>query len=172
MDEIEVTFLPQYLPPAVTSAPAAYIEDIYIPEHFEHPRLRVRRDGDTYEFTKKVPVDENDASHQREFTVPLSQDEYSALKGVSSARIAKYRYQYSEGAVKYELDVFEDSLAGLVLVDVEFSSREAYEQFRFPEWFLADVTQESFIAGGKLCHVQYGDIADTLDVFGYRPLTT
>jgi CYTH domain-containing protein len=170
MDEIEVTFLPRYVPSAVASAPATYIEDMYVPQYAEHPRLRVRRSGEMYELTKKVPVDDNDASHQREFTVPLSQDEYSALSAVSSARIAKWRYQYGEGAMKYEVDVFEGGLAGLVLVDVEFSSREAYEQFSFPKWFLANVTQESFIAGGKLCSVQYEDIAGTLNAFGYTPL--
>ena len=39
-----------------------------------------------------------------------------------------------------ELDVFEGSLAPLLLVEVEFDSVEAAEAFTAPDWFGEDVT--------------------------------
>lgn len=39
-----------------------------------------------------------------------------------------------------EVDLFEDELAGLCLVEVEFASEEAAAAFRAPDWFGRDVT--------------------------------
>ena len=39
-----------------------------------------------------------------------------------------------------ELDIFEGSLAPLLLVEVEFDSVEAAETFTAPDWFGKDVT--------------------------------
>lgn len=47
---------------------------------------------------------------------------------------------------KAELDVFTGKLAGLVLIDFEFDSLDAKASFTPPDFILADVTQEDFIA--------------------------
>ena len=45
-----------------------------------------------------------------------------------------------DSSLTVELDVFEGSLAPLVLAEVEFSSREEAETFLPPDWFGEDVT--------------------------------
>ena len=37
-----------------------------------------------------------------------------------------------------------------------------------PDFCLAEVTQEEFIAGGMLCGKSFEDIKDKLEKFGYR----
>ena len=58
----------------------------------------------------------------------------------------------------------------MLLADVEFDSNESKARFIPPSWFLADVTQEKFIAGGVLCGKSYADIESQLAPFGYQKL--
>ena len=69
-----------------------------------------------------------------------------------------------------EVDIFEERLRGLVLVDVEFECRSAMEHFATPRFCLADVTQESFVAGGWLAGRRYEDLEKELEKFGYARL--
>ncbi len=86
-------------------------------------------------------------------------------------RVQKNRYIYEENNYKYEVDVFQGELKGLVIVDIEFTSNEEKSRFVMPEWTLADVTQEEFFAGGRICGKKYADIAEKLEKFGYTPLS-
>jgi len=167
MEEFEVTYLPKYLPAQVSSASSKEMLDIYIPVSSAHPTLRIRKCGENYEVTKKQPVTEGDASHQFETTVPLTADEFADLEKLEGKRVTKTRYFYKENDTNYEIDVFQDNLKGLILVDVEFQSKKEKSNFKAPEWFLADVTQEDFIAGGMLCGKHYDDIREKLKTFGY-----
>jgi len=67
--------------------------------------------------------------------------------------------------------VFEDGLGGLVVVDFEFESENEKESFEMPDFCLAEVTQETFIAGGVLAGKDYSDIKGELDRFDYISLT-
>lgn len=170
-DEFELTYLIKYLPEDFGEPhESKEILDIYIPASSEHALLRLRKRGEVCEMTKKVLAHGIDSSHQIEHTIPLSQDEFDALKTVEGKRVHKVRHYYKEGDLVYEIDVFQDGLAGLVLVDVEFTSNEAKSKFIAPEWFLTDVTQEKFVAGGVLCGKSYVDIRLQLEAFGYSPM--
>lgn len=70
-----------------------------------------------------------------------------------------------------EVDVFGEQLAGLVLIEFEFADEAAKDAFRPPACALADVTQEDFIAGGRLAGKTYLYIAPDLARFGYQKLT-
>jgi CYTH domain-containing protein len=70
-----------------------------------------------------------------------------------------------------EVDIFVGQLEGLVVIDFEFDSEEAKSAFVAPGICLADVTQEMFIAGGKLAGKRYKDIKAELDRFNYSALT-
>ena len=170
MDEFELTYLPKSLPEGVWSAPSKEMLDIYIPAAAEHPILRIRKSGSKHEMTKKQPVSEGDASHQIETTIPLTAEEFADLERLPGRRIYKARYAYTENGVEYEIDVFQQSLRGLVLVDVEFASAEEKAAFKAPDWILADITQEKFIAGGMLCGKSYADIEEKLKTFGYNKI--
>ncbi|MDD3007000.1 MAG: hypothetical protein PHX30_05500 [Candidatus Pacebacteria bacterium] len=170
MLELEKTYLAKYLPEDLAHCDAKEIMDLYIPREERHPNMRIRRKGDKYDITKKVLVDVADASAQEEQTMKLEADEYAVLSRVEGKTLHKVRYEYSFGDVVADVDIFQDDLLGLVVVDVEFDTPEEKESFTMPEFCLADVTQEDFIAGGMLCGKRYEDIEKDLEGFGYKKL--
>lgn len=170
MEELELTYLAKYLPDNLTSCPSKEMLDIYIPGTANHPILRIRRQGDRLEITKKSPIDNSDHSRQLEQTIPLTQQEYDELSALKGKRVAKTRYYCELDDVTYEIDVFKEDLSGLVIVDVEFDSGKDKAAFKMPDFCLADVTQEDFVAGGMLCGKKYHDIQNRLNQFGYNKL--
>ena len=70
-----------------------------------------------------------------------------------------------------EVDVFTEDLAGLVLIDFEFSTEAEKDDFTPPSIALADVTQEDFIAGGLLAGKTYDTITPELARFCYKKLS-
>jgi len=170
MEEIELTYLPKMLPAGIECALCKEILDIYIPAVAEHPTLRIRKIGEKYEITKKEPIHGTDSSYQLETTIPLSKGEYEELSQLEGKRARKTRYGYHEDGIHYEIDIFRDKLTGLVLVDIEFNSLEEKKNFNPPEWCLAEVTQEKFLAGGMVCGKSYTDLQGQLDKFGYNKI--
>lgn len=170
MEEIELTFLPKKLP-NLSGCESKEILDIYLPSSTRHPHLRIRKSGEKYEITDKQPIVEGDASYQLESTVKIDKDIFAELSQVPGKRILKTRYFYKEGAHTYEIDVFGGDLAGLVVVEIEFSSLQEKSDFNAPDWLLVEITQEEFIAGGMLCGKKYTDIADRLASFGYEKVS-
>jgi adenylate cyclase len=168
-EEFELTYLIKNLPSNFSlEVDSKEILDIYLPASSNHATLRVRKRGDVYEITKKEPVSGTDSSHQNENTIPLTEDEFSDLAMLEGKRVRKIRYYYKENNVTYEIDIFQDALKGLILVDVEFNSNADKAKFIPPDWVLADVTQERFIAGGALCGKSYTDIESDLTRYNYR----
>jgi len=171
-EEFELTYLAKEFPPQFsTDLSQKEIIDIYIPKDAEHPGLRIRKNGEKYEITKKEPISGTDSSHQSENTIPLTKDEFASLAELPGKRVRKVRYYYEEDGVNYEVDVFKDALAGLVVVDIEFDSKEEKDAFTPPPWVLVDVTQDKFIAGGMLCGKSYADIEPELLARNYQKLT-
>lgn len=169
--EVELTYLARAIPAAASDAAGKLLIDIYVPDTAGiHPRLRIRQKGDSYELTKKVPVTEGDASVHEEVTTPLSQEEFDALASSSSKKVSKMRYNVVIDGHDAEVDVFQDGLAGLVVIDFEFPNEETKARFTPPDVCLADVTQEDFIAGGLLAGKSYADIEPELNRFGYVKL--
>lgn len=169
--ELEYTFLASELPKEIEGVSPKRLVDIYIPESgTDHPRLRLRQKGNTYEITKKTPVNEGDASTQIETTIKLDAHEFVALSSTSQKSVVKDRYVADINGYPAEVDVFREGLEGLVLIDFEFSSEDERAKFIKPEVCLADVTQEDFIAGGLLAGKTYADISDDLNRFNYKPL--
>ncbi|MBU0530386.1 MAG: hypothetical protein ABIH52_00870 [Candidatus Aenigmatarchaeota archaeon] len=168
MIELERTFLIKKVPD-LTKARSAYMIDIYIPKNQEHPILRIRKIGDKYEMTKKSPIGE-DSSVQKEHTIILSEEEFASLSSVEGKKVEKKRYYINWNGKACEIDVFQGPLEGLVIVDFEFGTEDEKNKFVMPEFCLADVTQERFIAGGMLCGKKYEDIEAELNKFGYSKL--
>lgn len=166
-EEFELTYLVARLPDGYERSHSNEILDIYIPASAAHPTLRIRHCGDVFEITKKEPVSGTDSSHQIENTIPLTEEEFEDLSQLPGKRVRKIRYYYNDGAQDYEIDVFQDGLEGLVTIDVEFASNEEKARFTPPDWLGADVTQETFIAGGMLCGKTYSDIRADLERCGY-----
>lgn len=171
MIELEKTYLAKYLPEGLNDCSFKEILDIYIPGSVEHPNLRIRKNGNNYEMTKKEPVNDGDASEQVESTIILTPAEFADLEKLDGKRVRKLRYYYDYNGRTAEIDVFQDGLEGLVEVDFEFDNPEDKNNFEMPEFCLVDVTQELFTAGGILCGKSYDDIQENLDRFNYKKLS-
>jgi CYTH domain-containing protein len=78
-----------------------------------------------------------------EIEFELTQDQFRQLwPSTEGRRVSKTRYRLPVGAYTAELDRFDGDLKGLLLVEVEFASVEESRQFRPPDWFGAEVTED------------------------------
>jgi CYTH domain-containing protein len=171
MIELEKTYLAKHLPSGLRSCKCKEIIDVYIPKTSAHPKLRLRKNGDYFELTKKEPINNGDASRQKEQTIILDETEFNARsQQFEGKRARKIRYLYDYRGDMAEFDVFQDDLLGLVLIDFEFKTLTEKDNFQIPDFCLADITQEVFTAGGMICGKSYKDIEDDLNKFGYKKL--
>lgn len=170
MIELEKTYLLKSIPKNLKNAKFKEIIDIYFPKNSIHPKLRLRKNGKRFEITKKEPLDKEDSSIQKEQTILLSQEEFSALSKVNGKKIHKLRYYLDYNSQTAEIDVFKGDLAGLVMADFEFKTEEEKSNFKIPDFCLIDVTQEEFIAGGMLCGKKYEDILPKLNSLKYQKI--
>lgn len=169
--ELEKTYLAKELPIGLENNEFKEVLDIYVPKDAEHPVVRIRKNGDKYELTKKEPVDGKDSSEQYEQTIHLTKQEFTALQQIEGKKLRKIRYYYDFHGITAEIDVFKDALEGLVLVDFEFTKKEEKDNFNMPDFCLAEVTQELFLAGGMLCGKSYDDIREDLARYNYKKLS-
>jgi adenylate cyclase len=65
-------------------------------------------------------------------------------------RIDKTRYRMPTGGHTAELDVYTGALKGLVVAEVEFTSREEAEAFNPPAWFGDELTDDPRWANAAL----------------------
>ncbi len=170
MIELEKTYLLKNIPEGLKDCEFKEVYDIYIPKESMHPNLRIRKNGSKYEMTKKSPVKEGDSSIQREQTIILTEKEFEELTQLQGKRVRKKRYYYKYKDRIAEIDVFQDALKGLILVDVEFDSEKAKDEFEIPEFCLVEITQEVFTAGGMVCGKTYEDIEKELARFNYKKI--
>jgi len=170
MIELERTFLAKTIPSNFKECKSKEILDIYIPQAREHPTLRIRKNGEKFEITKKEPISGNDSSKQLEQTIPLTKEEFEELAKLEGKKARKIRYYYPLEGKTFEIDVFQDELKGLILVDIEFDDEKEKDFFEMPEFCLAEITQKKFTAGGMLCGKKYEDIAKELEKFNYKKL--
>jgi CYTH domain-containing protein len=166
--ELERTYLAKHLPDELFDQEYTEIQDSYFPEEAVHPSLRLRKNGEKYQITKKQPVEGNDSSKQSEDTVHLTKEEYEGLFRAGGKTFRKLRYYYPYNGRKAEVDVYQDRLKGLVVVDFEFENESDFESFVMPDFCLAEVTQEEFLAGGMLCGKSYEDIEQGLEKYNYQ----
>ena len=170
-NEFERTFFSKKLPENLRSCKFKKIIDVYIPKSIKHPKLRLRKNGDKYELTKKEPVNDGDASYQKEQTIILTEREFNVFNQLKGKKISKKRYLYEYEKCKFcEIDVYQENLKGLVIIDFEFSSIKEKDSFKIPEFCLVEVTNEKFVAGGMLCGKSYNDLSANLKRFNYKKL--
>jgi CYTH domain-containing protein len=171
MIELELTYLAKTLPTTLKDCPNKTIIDLYVDNGTDHSDLRIRQNGDQYELTRKVPVSDGDASKQLETTIALNQVEFASFATTKARKVEKTRYFFEYEGHTAEFDVFAGALDGLVLVDFEFNNEAEKDAFVMPEFCLADITQEKFIAGGVLAGATYTDIESDLHRFSYVALS-
>ncbi len=172
MLELERTYLLKYLPEGCLDSPHKLVVDTYYPLESKHPVLRLRQSSEKFELTKKTPVEGQNASAHTEETIKLSSEEAAALRQLSGKVVSKIRYYYPYKGRTADVDIFQGDLSGLILVDLEFDDAGSLETFLMPDFCLADVTEEEFLAGGMLCGKKYADISENLARFRYTRIST
>jgi len=168
MIELERTFLAKYLPANLEKCKSKEVIDIYLPTHSRHPTLRIRKNGEKYEITKKEPL-ANDPTHLVEETTTLKKEEFEELNSsVKGKRLHKIRYYFPYNGLMAEIDVFQGGLKGLVLIDFEFKTKEEKAIFTIPDFCLIEVKHMERLAGGMLCGKTLEDIKDLIDEHNYK----
>ncbi|MCK9438599.1 MAG: CYTH domain-containing protein [Patescibacteria group bacterium] len=166
--EIEKTYLIKYIPKDLFKYRSKDIEDLYIPKEAKHARLRIRKNGDYFVITKKIPVKNENASFHSEFNLEITEQEFNALHGSNCNTIKKTRFYYPYQKMVAEIDIFKGRHKGLVLVDFEFKNKSELIKFEAPDFCLADVTEEDFTAGGVLCKNSFSKLSPYLKKFNYK----
>jgi len=171
MIELEKTYLAKFLPEGLFDHPSREIIDIFIPESFQHPKIRIRKNGNKFEITKKEPV-ADDPSHMLEQTINITEDEFNSFyETIPGKRTRKIRYYYDHNGQTAQFDIFQDNLKGLALIDFEFENHGEKASFSMPDFCLVEVTKEQFIAGGMVCGKKYSDLEKELKRFKYKKLS-
>jgi len=171
MIELENRYLAKKLPDGLKNCKFKEIIDIYIPKSDRHPKLRIRKDGDNYEATKKEPIKGDAKLGFNEQTIVLTENEFNDLLQIDGKKVHKVRYYYDYNGRTAQIDVFQGALSGLVIVDFEFETMEEKNSFKMPAFCLADITGEEFTAGGYICGKSYEDLQEVLRRFNYKKLS-
>lgn len=149
--EIEKKFKVKKLPEKLSEYKKKVMEQGYL---CTNPIVRIRRSNDNYILTYKsiFGLEEKEEQNQNakvchELEVPLNKEGYEHLREkIDGNLISKTRYIIPLGqdknSLKAELDIFEGSLKGLVIVEVEFPDIEFAKKFQPPEWFGEDVSND------------------------------
>ena len=102
------------------------------------PVVRIRQSNDDFYLTYKGAG----LMAREEYNLPLTKEAYEhLLPKIDGLLISKTRFliPLSDGLTA-ELDIFDGELAGLTMVEVEFTTIKQADQFIPPEWFGEDVT--------------------------------
>ncbi|MCF7944788.1 MAG: NUDIX domain-containing protein [Spirochaetia bacterium] len=158
--------------------PSSEIFQGYISIDDAEVRIR-RRDSDCSLTVKSAVAGQSDSAVRQEEEIPLSSSDFNRLQKFTQNRIIqkrRYVIPYQDAArvtvwshqrdpenlvshdiqtqflqdLQVELDVFSGKHDGLVIAEVEFSSRKAMEAFIPPEWFGTDVTDDPVFKNSSL----------------------
>ncbi len=74
---------------------------------------------------------------------PIPPEQFAMLWPLTEGRrIEKVRYVVSRDGLYYEIDIFEGPHAPLMVLEIEFSSREASREFSVPAFAQREVTED------------------------------
>ncbi|MHB8690383.1 MAG: CYTH domain-containing protein [Solirubrobacteraceae bacterium] len=146
--EIERKFLVSELPPDVSRALPAQIEQGYLVIGPDGSEARVRRtDG-----AATLTVKSGGGLSRHEAEIELSDQQFETLwPATESRRVVKTRYRLEGGDdLTIELDVYTGSLEGLLVAEVEFPNEAAAAAFAPPPWFATEVTEDDAYKNRRL----------------------
>jgi CYTH domain-containing protein len=118
--------------------------------------LRVRIvDGKKATLTLKIGIDGSTMSrHEFEYEVAYAEGE-ELLRLANGNTISKTRYEVPRGGHVWEIDVYNGSLAGLVVAEVEMKSEE--ENPELPAWLGRELTGDKRFSNQALAEGSLGD---------------
>jgi adenylate cyclase len=150
MQEIERKWLVREIP-KVTDLKHERIIQGYVAISSEGAEVRVRRVEDKCFETVKS----EGGLTRYEIEVEISQEQFFALwPATEGRRLEKTRYTMKENGYELELDVYQGSLTGLVVAEVEFESAEESQRFSPPAWFGKEVTDDKHYKNSNLASLR------------------
>jgi CYTH domain-containing protein len=138
--EVERKWLVPEAPADALAAPSERIRQGYLTVGRGGAETRVRCRGERFFLTTKSGNGLVRAEHE----VELAEDQFDGLwPATDGARLEKIRHKLpSDDGRMIELDVYEGTLAGLIVAEVEFDDPWGAEAFVVPYWFGREVTTE------------------------------
>lgn len=127
--------------------------------------VRVRRVVDKQSFITIKGLKREGACLEIEF--PISPVHADNLIKLCPKLITKTRYDLMISGQKFELDVFEGELTGLVIVEIEGPKEDILqylEDFSLPSWVGLDVTDDKFFSNVCLLTNTWSSIESYIDV--------
>lgn len=149
--EIERKFLVSVLPEDYDHHSSHQIEQAYLSTD---PVVRIRKEDDQYYLTYKS----RGLLAREEYNLPLNQASYEhLLTKADGIVLTKQRFLIPLPGTSYtaELDIFSGHYKGLMLVEVEFETKEQANAFVPPEWFGKDVTFSGEYQNSRLASKSY-----------------
>jgi adenylate cyclase len=155
--EIERAFVADGVPDPALLGPGVALRQGYVASEGEvEVRLRIRPQD------AALTIKAGRGMVRTEVELPLSTDDAEALwQHTEGRRLAKQRHHVQVGDHVAEVDVYEDALAGLCRVEVEFASAEDAAAFEPPAWFGREVTDDDRWRNASLARHGRPDEADT-----------
>lgn len=137
--EIERKFLVKTLP-ELSNAQKTYIHQGYLTQSDDSVEIRLRQKSEQYFLTVKSGA----GMVRGEREISIEQKQFATLwPATQGKRIEKHRWTSQlDTGLTFELDVFMGALEPLVVVEVEFSSRQQAQAFQPADWFGGEVTDD------------------------------
>ena len=145
--ERERRFLLDHLPEGIDLARAARIEDLYL--HGTTLRLRrvqIAECAMVWKLTQKHSID---PAHSILTTIYLSAAEYDVLRALPGDTLDKLRIRHADDQ-HCAVNVFQGSLHGLILAEIEFASDEEMAGTAAPTFAAAEITEDEALTGRLL----------------------
>lgn len=134
--EIERKFVVDEIPAEAALGDGVAIRQGYLAEDRD-VEVRIRVAGDAAMLTVKA----GSGLERTEVEPAISREQAEALWPFTEGRrIVKRRHPCELGSTIAAIDIYDGTLAGLIVAEVEFESRDESSAFVAPSWFSREVT--------------------------------
>ena len=130
-------------------------------------RLRYQTDSDgsaMFKLTQKVASAGSGAQQGFLTTMYLDPAEFRILAELPAKQLKKTRYSVPP----FGIDVFEGSLAGLILAEAEFESASEADSLIIPPFIVREVSEDVRFTGGQLAHAPRQEVQNWLSDYGVK----
>lgn len=139
--------------PAGLTDPASIVD-----RYLTGTRLRLRsitaRGAVTYKLGQKVRPESSSPRVVKLTNIYLSPDEFEVLRALPGRELRKTRWRSPYAGGRLVVDEFVDSLAGLVLAELELRPGQSPVELEVPA---ADVSEDDRFSGGRLAGIPVAD---------------
>lgn len=157
--EIERKWILRKLPKEVSLSTGVSIQQGYLNSCSDSLEVRVRKIGMQHRQTVKS----KGGIERTELETKITPSEFSRAIKLAEGRVIEKKRHYvklKDGTA--EVDVYSGSLTGLLVVEVEFASKDKAQVFKIPEWFGPEVTEVAEFKNANLAGTRFEDIKERI----------